>query len=58
MSLAAVMRAPEESWMALILRPFLPITLPIKLWEIRRRIEEEGVVALGEVGVVGLLETS
>ena len=56
--MAAVMRAPEESWMALILRPFLPITLPIKLWEIRRRIEEEGVVALGEVGVVGLLETS
>lgn len=33
------MRAPETSWMALILRPLRPITVPIRLCEMRRRIE-------------------
>ena len=41
--------------MALIFRPFLPITLPMRLWEMRRRIavgEEDAVDVTGEDGLV------
>lgn len=50
------MRAPEESWMALILRPWRPMTLPMRLCEIRRRME--GVEELGVTGDDGLAATS
>lgn len=51
------MRAPEKSWMALILRPLRPITVPIRLWEMRRRIEVCGDDDETETGD-GLDETS
>ena len=44
--------------MALIFRPLRPITLPIRLCEMRRRIAVVGEEELDVTGEVGLAETS
>ena len=42
----------------MIFRPFLPITLPIRLWEMRRRMAVVGEEELDVTGEEGLVETS
>ena len=54
----ATIRAPEESWMALIFSPLLPMTLPIRLWEMRRRMAVVGEEELDVTGGEGVVETS
>lgn len=54
----ATIRAPEESWMALIFKPFLPITLPMRLCEMRRRMAVVGEEEFDVTGEDGLAETS
>ena len=44
--------------MALIFKPFLPITLPIRLWEMRRRMAVGEVLVDDVTGEDGLAETS
>lgn len=44
--------------MALIFNPFRPITLPIRLWEMRRRMAVVGEEELDVTGEEGLAETS
>lgn len=44
--------------MALIFNPFLPITLPIRLCEIRRRMAVVGEEEFDVTGEEGLAETS
>ena len=53
MSLLATILAPETSWMCLILRPWRPMTVPMRLCEMRRRTEVREPVAGAAVGEEG-----